>query len=279
MATLRSRKVIGLLGLQISKSGIEVDRNSKLMSIAKCTIPLPSKNLAVRTTFLDLKIPIKVISEKQGTLCGDISSETLGMHAFHGDDLCPICFFCLYFYKTTSGEFMIKECRLSRKALCFLWQEAFDILKLAIVTHRGHTCANYNAKKRSSISVSIGPRSTRMPTTLSPDVTYVNVKAKFRNVMRCHKTLSKFAKSLTMWGHCDNIGPFPSSKREQIYTPCRTILVEMGEAKAPHPPMTPEMFANFLNSLRQIRFAPRQSIIIDCREPIFAMNNLHKGHA
>ncbi|GKF97223.1 reverse transcriptase domain-containing protein [Tanacetum coccineum] len=31
-----------------------------------------------------------------------------------------------------------------------------------------------------------------MPTTLSPNVTYVNVKAKFRNVMRCLKTLSKF---------------------------------------------------------------------------------------
>ncbi|GJT34747.1 reverse transcriptase domain-containing protein [Tanacetum coccineum] len=53
--------------------------------------------------------------------------------------------------------------------------------------------------------VSIGPRSTRMPTTLSPDVTFVNVKAKFRNVMRCLKTLSKFAKFLTcgaliLWG-------------------------------------------------------------------------------
>ncbi|GJV20419.1 reverse transcriptase domain-containing protein [Tanacetum coccineum] len=36
-----------------------------------------------------------------------------------------------------------------------------------------------------------------MPMTLSPDVTFVNVKEKFRNVMRCHKTLSKFAKSLT----------------------------------------------------------------------------------
>ncbi|GJX39720.1 reverse transcriptase domain-containing protein [Tanacetum coccineum] len=52
----------------------------------------------------------------------------------------------------------------------------------------------------------IGPRYTRMPTTLSPDVTFVNVKVKFCNVMRCHKTLSKFEKSLTfgaliLWGH------------------------------------------------------------------------------
>ncbi|GKF22944.1 reverse transcriptase domain-containing protein [Tanacetum coccineum] len=48
-------------------------------------------------------------------------------------------------------------------------------------------------------------QSTRMPITLSPDVTFVSVKAKFHNVMRCHKTLSKFAKSLTfgaliLWG-------------------------------------------------------------------------------
>ncbi|GKD44594.1 hypothetical protein Tco_1269239 [Tanacetum coccineum] len=43
---------------------------------------------------------------------------------------------------------------------------------------------------------SIGPPSTRMPMTLSPVVTFVNVKEKLRNVMRCHKTPSKFAKSL-----------------------------------------------------------------------------------
>ncbi|GKE65250.1 reverse transcriptase domain-containing protein [Tanacetum coccineum] len=44
-----------------------------------------------------------------------------------------------------------------------------------------------------------------MPMTLSLDVTFVNAKEKFRNVMRCHKTLSKFVKSLTfriliLWG-------------------------------------------------------------------------------
>ncbi|GJW48326.1 reverse transcriptase domain-containing protein [Tanacetum coccineum] len=60
-------------------------------------------------------------------------------------------------------------------------------------------------QEKSSIPDFIGPQSTRMPTTLSPDVTFVNVKAKFRNVMRCHKTLSKFVKSLTcgaliLWG-------------------------------------------------------------------------------
>ncbi|GJW13139.1 hypothetical protein Tco_0017272 [Tanacetum coccineum] len=51
--------------------------------------------------------------------------------------------------------------------------------------------------EKSSIQDSIGPPSTRMPMTLSPVVTFVNVKEKLRNVMRCHKTPSKFAKSLT----------------------------------------------------------------------------------
>ncbi|GKA58800.1 reverse transcriptase domain-containing protein [Tanacetum coccineum] len=36
-----------------------------------------------------------------------------------------------------------------------------------------------------------------MPMTWSPDVTLVNVKENFRNVMKCHKIPSKFAKSLT----------------------------------------------------------------------------------
>ncbi|GKG06399.1 hypothetical protein Tco_0326485, partial [Tanacetum coccineum] len=39
----------------------------------------------------------------------------------------------------------------------------------------------------------------------SPDVTLVNINGKFRNVMKCHKIPSKFAKSLTFgasisWG-------------------------------------------------------------------------------
>ncbi|GKF15621.1 reverse transcriptase domain-containing protein [Tanacetum coccineum] len=77
--------------------------------------------------------------------------------------------------------------------------------KLATVDPSGDTTVPITPLKRSSIQVSIGPRSTRMPIILSPDVTFVNVKEKFRNGMRCHKTPSKFAKSLTcgaliLWG-------------------------------------------------------------------------------
>ncbi|GJT33923.1 hypothetical protein Tco_0924342 [Tanacetum coccineum] len=77
------------------------------------------------------------------------------------------------------------------------------------------------------------------------DVTLVNVKEKFRNVMKCHKIPSKFAKSLTCgasisWGRSrlhegTNIYSWPS-------TTCQN-----GLKRKRSPPMTPELFANFLN--------------------------------
>ncbi|GKA00570.1 hypothetical protein Tco_0673120 [Tanacetum coccineum] len=87
----------------------------------------------------------------------------------------------------------------------FIGKKLLTSSKLAIVDPPGDTTVPITPLKRSSIQDFISPRSTRMPMTLLPDVTFVNVKAKFRNVMRCHKTLSKFAKSLTfgaliLWG-------------------------------------------------------------------------------
>ncbi|GJZ64664.1 reverse transcriptase domain-containing protein [Tanacetum coccineum] len=59
---------------------------------------------------------------------------------------------------------------------------------------------------------------TRMGQTLSPLVNiFVNVKANFRNVMRCQQNSSKFAKSLTS-GAVDFMGPVPVFKREQVHT-------------------------------------------------------------
>ncbi|GJW33177.1 reverse transcriptase domain-containing protein [Tanacetum coccineum] len=84
----------------------------------------------------------------------------------------------------------------------------------------------------------IGPQSTRMPMTLSPDVTFVNVKAKFRNVMRCHKTLSKFAKSLTfgaliLWGRSrlqegTNIYSWQSITYQNGFSAPRAIISDRG---------------------------------------------------
>ncbi|GJU04402.1 hypothetical protein Tco_1120832 [Tanacetum coccineum] len=90
---------------------------------------------------------------------------------------------------------------------CVSGQEAFDILKACRqwTNTRGHYGANYTAKKTSD-SGFYWPHDLKGCHELSPDVDiFVNVKAKFCNVMRCHKTLSKFAKSLTcgaliLWG-------------------------------------------------------------------------------
>ncbi|GJU80445.1 reverse transcriptase domain-containing protein [Tanacetum coccineum] len=103
--------------------------------------------------------------------------------------------------------FLFKICADQVIRRCVSGQEALDILKACHSGPTGgHYGANYTARKKSSIQQdSIGPPSTRMPMTLSPIVTFVNVKEKLRNGMRCHKTPSKFAKSLTsgaliLWG-------------------------------------------------------------------------------
>ncbi|GJU42762.1 reverse transcriptase domain-containing protein [Tanacetum coccineum] len=84
-------------------------------------------------------------------------------------------------------------------------------------------------QKKSVIQDSIGPPSTRMPMTLSPVVTFVNVKEKLRNVMRCHKTPSKFAKSLTSGALI--YGAVPSSRGNNTYFVELTNLSKWFEAK------------------------------------------------
>ncbi|GJU05500.1 reverse transcriptase domain-containing protein [Tanacetum coccineum] len=101
--------------------------------------------------------------------------------------------------------FLFKICADQVIRRCVSGQEALDILKAC---HSGPTvtqCCQLHSKKSLRFRFSIGPPSTRMPMTLSPVVQIVNVKEKLRNGMRCHKTPSKFAKSLTsgaliLWG-------------------------------------------------------------------------------
>ncbi|GJS32582.1 reverse transcriptase domain-containing protein [Tanacetum coccineum] len=75
--------------------------------------------------------------------------------------------------------------------------KALEFSKLATVDLLGDTMVPTTQQEKSLIQDSIGPPSTRMPMTLSPIVTFVNVKEKLRNVMRCHKTPSKFCDILT----------------------------------------------------------------------------------
>ncbi|GKB68871.1 hypothetical protein Tco_0930283 [Tanacetum coccineum] len=142
--------------------------------------------------------------------------------------------------------FLFKICADQVIRRCVSGQEAFDILKcLPQWTQRVETTVQITQLKKVFDTGFYWQRLHGMPTTLSPDVTFVNVKAKFRNVMRCHKTLSKFAKSLicgalTLWGRSrlqegTNIYSWP------------LIIYQNGLKRKRSPPMTPELFANFLN--------------------------------
>ncbi|GJX58272.1 reverse transcriptase domain-containing protein [Tanacetum coccineum] len=101
--------------------------------------------------------------------------------------------------------FLFKNCADQVIRRCVSGQEALDILKACHSGPTGgHYGANYTARKIFD-SGFYWPTIYKDAMTLSPVVTFVNVKEKLRNVMRCHKTLSKFAKSLKsgaliLWG-------------------------------------------------------------------------------
>ncbi|GJS87804.1 reverse transcriptase domain-containing protein [Tanacetum coccineum] len=84
-----------------------------------------------------------------------------------------------------------------------------------------------------------------MPMTWSPDVTLVNVKEKFRNVMKCHKIPSKFVKSLKC-GASISWGRSRLHEETNIYS-WPSITYQNGLKQKRSPPMMPELFANFLN--------------------------------
>ncbi|GJT01871.1 reverse transcriptase domain-containing protein [Tanacetum coccineum] len=161
--------------------------------------------------------------------------ETLGSVALR-DDSTP-------WFADFAANYM-RKFSLSKECVVFWGKKLLTFLKLATVDPPGDTTVPITPLKRSSIQDFIGPRSTRMPMTLSPDVTFVNVKAKFRNVMRCHKTLSKFAKSLTfgaliLWGRSR------LQEGTNIYS-WQSITYQNGLKQKRSPPMMPELFANFL---------------------------------
>ncbi|GJT86513.1 hypothetical protein Tco_1068230 [Tanacetum coccineum] len=87
---------------------------------------------------------------------------------------------------------------------------------------------------------------TKMPIRLvHSDVTLGSVKEKFRNVMKCLKIPSKFAKSLTL-------GASISWDRSRLHEGAntyswRSTICQNGLKRKRSPPTTPELFANFLN--------------------------------
>ncbi|GJR34883.1 hypothetical protein Tco_1210567 [Tanacetum coccineum] len=150
--------------------------------------------------------------------------------------LSRLLFYCSSRSKLPQGDI--------RESLLY-WQEALDITKLATVDLLGeHYGANYTARKVPSIRFFYGPTIYKDAHDFaSPVVTFVNVKEKLRNGMRCHKTPSKFAKSLTsgaliLWGRSRL--QEGTSTYSWLLTTCQNGLKQRRS-----PPMMPELFANF----------------------------------
>ncbi|GJY70673.1 reverse transcriptase domain-containing protein [Tanacetum coccineum] len=141
--------------------------------------------------------------------------------------------------------FLFKICADQVIRRCVAGQEAIDIL---IACHSGqiggHYDANYTAKKVFD-SGFYWPTIYRDAYDLVTDVTFVSVKEKFCNVMKCLKIPSKFAKSLTC-GASISWGRSRLHEGTNIYSWLSTIC-QNGLKRKRSPPMTPELFANFLN--------------------------------
>ncbi|GKD91971.1 hypothetical protein Tco_1371808, partial [Tanacetum coccineum] len=141
--------------------------------------------------------------------------------------------------------FCLKSVRIKLFDVVFLAKKPLTSSRLATMVPPVDITVLTTQQENSLILDFIGPRSTRMPTTLSPDVTFVNVKAKFCNEMKCHKIPSKSVKSLTsgaltLWGHSHH----PKATNTSSWP---LIIYQNGLKQKRSPPMMPELFANFLN--------------------------------
>nr|GEW46175.1 reverse transcriptase domain-containing protein [Tanacetum cinerariifolium] len=218
-----------VLDHKISKSGIKVDR-AKVDVIAKLPHPTSfkgAKNLAA-DHLSRLENPHQDELEKK-EITETFPFDTLGMIAFRGDSSTPwFTDIANYhpgnfnvkrmssqqkkkFFKDVKHYFwddpyLFKICADQVTRWCVYGQDAIDIL---MAYHNGptggHHGANLTAKKVFDF-VFIGLLFTKMPMTWSHSVTLVNVKAKYRNVMKCLKMQFKFARFLTFgastsWDH------------------------------------------------------------------------------
>nr|GEZ98816.1 reverse transcriptase domain-containing protein [Tanacetum cinerariifolium] len=139
----------------------------------------------------------------------------------------PSCLKCVRI-KSSGGVFT------ARKPLIFL--------RLATIDPPGDIMARTTPPKRCWTLVSIGPQSIVMPMTWSNLVTLVNVREKSRNVMKCLKMPSKFARSLT-YGASISWGRYHLHEGTSIYSwPSITYRNRLKQKRSP--PMTPELFAN-----------------------------------
>nr|GEX61886.1 reverse transcriptase domain-containing protein [Tanacetum cinerariifolium] len=186
--------------------------------------------------------------------------KTLGLIALRSDSTPWFADFANYH----AGNFIVKGISVLTKSLgvVFRAKKLLTFLKLATVDPPGDTTAQITPPKRSLMQVSFGLRFTKMPMTLSPDVTFLSVKAKFRSVMKCRKTPSKFAvcEIFDIWG-IDFMGPFPSSRGNKYILVAFDYLSKWVKAKA-LPTNDARVVCKFLKSLFA-RFGAPRAIISD----------------
>nr|GEY04120.1 DNA-directed DNA polymerase [Tanacetum cinerariifolium] len=123
--------------------------------------------------------------------------ETLGMVTFRGDSSTS-WFVDIANYH--AGNFIVKGMSIDVDQVIrrlFTAKKSLISSRLAIMDPPGDIMVPTTPLKKSLIPVYTGLLFTDMPMTWSPDMTLVNVKAKFRNVMKCLKMQFKFARSLT----------------------------------------------------------------------------------
>ncbi|GJT35880.1 reverse transcriptase domain-containing protein [Tanacetum coccineum] len=271
-----------VLGHKISKKGIEVDK-AKIDVIAK--LPHPTTVKGVRSflghAVIDTKGAENLTADHLSRLENPFENvldpkeinekfplETLNMVTFRGDSSTP--WFADYanyhagnfivkgmssqqknkFFKDVKHYFwddpyLFKICVDQMIRQCVAGQGLLTSSQLAIVDPPGDITVPTTPPKRFLTQDFIGPRFTEMPMTWSPDVTLVSVKEKFRNVMKCLKIPSKFAKSLTC-GASISWGRSRLHEGTNIYSWLSTIC-QNGLKRKRSPPTTPELFANFLN--------------------------------
>ncbi|GKB64334.1 reverse transcriptase domain-containing protein [Tanacetum coccineum] len=119
--------------------------------------------------------------------------ETLNMVSFHGNDS---TLWFSDFANYHAGNFGIKGMSSQQKNK-FFKDKPLISSQLAIMGPPRDIIVPTTPPRKFLTQDFIGLVFTEMPMTWSPDVTLVNIKAKFHNVMKCLKMLFKFAKSLT----------------------------------------------------------------------------------
>nr|GEV39870.1 reverse transcriptase domain-containing protein [Tanacetum cinerariifolium] len=201
-----------VLSHKIFKSEIEVDR-AKVNVIAKFLHPTSVKD----------KLEKKEITET-------FPLKTLGMIAFRGDSSTP-WFANIANYH--AGNFIVKgmssqqQKKFFKDVKHYFWDDSYlfticadqvirrcvydqEVVEILTACHNGPTGGHHGANltaKKSLIRVFIGPLFTEMPMTWSHGVTLVNVKAKYRNVVKCFKMqfntyfcYDQFAKVMLKYG-------------------------------------------------------------------------------